>query len=155
MPPTTQILVIEDDPDVARVLRKSLERDGYDVVWKSHGADGVAFARDHHPHLIILDVRLPDGSGFDFCRQMRQLQLKQPIIMLTVPLSMIGALLALQFTGNSLNVYSQIGLVTLVGLISKNGILITEFANQLQEAGNAKMEAIVEASILRPLRTKR
>jgi multidrug efflux pump len=71
------------------------------------------------------------------------------IIMLTVPLSMIGALLALQFTGNSLNVYSQIGLVTLVGLISKNGILITEFANQLQEAGKAKMEAIVEASILR------
>ena len=71
------------------------------------------------------------------------------IIMLTVPLSMIGALLALQFTGNSLNVYSQIGLVTLVGLISKNGILITEFANQLQEAGKAKMDALVEASTLR------
>ena len=71
------------------------------------------------------------------------------IIMLTVPLSIIGALLALQVTGNSLNVYSQIGLVTLVGLISKNGILITEFANQLQEDGKAKLEAIVEASILR------
>ena len=75
------------------------------------------------------------------------------IIMFTVPLSMIGALLALQFTGNSLNVYSQIGLVTLVGLITKNGILITEFANQLQEAGRAKAEAILEASIqrLRPI----
>jgi multidrug efflux pump len=75
------------------------------------------------------------------------------IIMLTVPLSMLGALLALQATGNSLNVYSQIGLVTLVGLITKNGILITEFANQLQDAGRAKAEAIVEASVqrLRPI----
>ena len=75
------------------------------------------------------------------------------IIMLTVPLSAVGALLALQFTGNSLNVYSQIGLITLVGLITKNGILITEFANQLQDAGKAKAEAIVQASTqrLRPI----
>ncbi len=71
------------------------------------------------------------------------------IVLLVVPLSVIGALIALQVTGNSLNVYSQIGLISLVGLISKNGILITEFANQLQEAGKPKAEAIVEASILR------
>ena len=71
------------------------------------------------------------------------------IVMLTVPLSIVGALLALQFTGNSLNVYSQIGLITLVGLISKNGILITEFANQLQDAGKEKMDALIEASTLR------
>ena len=71
------------------------------------------------------------------------------IILLTVPLSVIGALIALQVTGNSLNIYSQIGLISLVGLISKNGILITEFANQLQEAGRPKNEAIIEASNLR------
>ncbi|MCC6801562.1 MAG: response regulator transcription factor, partial [Anaerolineae bacterium] len=46
--------------------------------------EGIRFARDQNPHLIILDVRLPDGSGFDFCRQMRQLGLRQPILMLTV-----------------------------------------------------------------------
>ena len=57
------------------------------------------------------------------------------IIMLTVPLSMTGALLALKLTGGTLNIYSQIGLVTLVGLITKHGILIVEFANQLQRAG--------------------
>jgi multidrug efflux pump len=57
------------------------------------------------------------------------------IIMLTVPLSMTGALLALLLSGGTLNVYSQIGLVTLVGLITKHGILIVEFANQLQERG--------------------
>ena len=56
------------------------------------------------------------------------------MIMLTVPLSMTGALAALYYSGGTLNVYSQIGLVTLVGLITKHGILIVEFANQLQAA---------------------
>jgi multidrug efflux pump len=71
------------------------------------------------------------------------------VIMLTVPLSMTGALLALHLTGQSLNVYSQIGLVTLVGLITKHGILIVEFANQLRARGLEKIEAAVEASVLR------
>ena len=71
------------------------------------------------------------------------------IIMLTVPLSMTGALLALKLTGQSLNVYSQIGLVTLVGLITKHGILIVEFANQLQAHGRTKLDAVVEAATLR------
>jgi multidrug efflux pump len=71
------------------------------------------------------------------------------IIMLTVPLSMAGALLALWLTGGTLNVYSQIGLVTLVGLITRHGILIVEFANQLRERGEALTAAIVEASVLR------
>lgn len=71
------------------------------------------------------------------------------IIMLTVPLTMTGALLALYFTGNTLNVYSQIGLVTLIGLITKHGILIVEFANQLQETGLSKIEAVKEAAVLR------
>ena len=71
------------------------------------------------------------------------------IIMLTVPLSMTGALGALWLTGGTLNVYSQIGLVTLVGLITKHGILIVEFANQLREQGRALREAVVEAAVLR------
>ncbi|MDY6877840.1 MAG: response regulator transcription factor [Chloroflexota bacterium] len=79
----TQILLIEDDPAVARSLQDGLERDGYAVTWKETGAAGIADARDHNPRLILLDVRLPDGSGFDVCRQMRQLGLRQPIIMLT------------------------------------------------------------------------
>jgi len=71
------------------------------------------------------------------------------IIMLTVPLSMAGALLALKLTGGTLNVYSQIGLVTLVGLITKHGILIVEFSNQLQEQGKDKRTAVIEAAVLR------
>ncbi len=71
------------------------------------------------------------------------------VIMLTVPLAVTGALLALTLTGGTLNVYSQIGLVMLVGLITKNGILIVEFANQLRLQGKAKLEAVIEAAALR------
>lgn len=71
------------------------------------------------------------------------------VIMLTVPLAMTGALLAIKFTGGTLNVYSQIGLVMLIGLITKNGILIVEFANQLRDQGREKVEALVEACALR------
>ena len=78
------ILLIEDDPDVAQSLREGLQRNGYDAVWKSSGAEGLSYAKASNPHLIILDVRLPDGSGFDFCRQMREARLRQPILMLTV-----------------------------------------------------------------------
>ena len=71
------------------------------------------------------------------------------IIMLTVPLSMTGALLALHLSGNTLNIYSQIGLITLVGLITKHGILLVEFANQLRDQGKDIREAVVEAAVLR------
>ncbi|WP_372659165.1 efflux RND transporter permease subunit [Hydrogenophaga sp.] len=71
------------------------------------------------------------------------------IILLSVPLSMLGALLALKFTGGTLNVFSQIGLITLVGLISKHGILIVEFANQLREQGVDKLEAVQRSAALR------
>ena len=75
------------------------------------------------------------------------------VIMLSVPLSMIGALLALKWSGGSLNVYSQIGLITLVGLITKHGILIVEFTNQLREQGVEMTQALVKASAqrLRPI----
>jgi len=75
------------------------------------------------------------------------------VIMLSVPLSMIGALLALKWSNGSLNVYSQIGLITLVGLITKHGILIVEFANQMRENGMDMMEATIKAASqrLRPI----
>jgi multidrug efflux pump len=71
------------------------------------------------------------------------------VIMLTVPLAMAGALLGLYVTGQTLNLYSQIGLIMLVGLAAKNGILIVEFANQLRDAGKAFREALLEASAVR------
>ncbi|MCU0967536.1 MAG: efflux RND transporter permease subunit [Rubrivivax sp.] len=71
------------------------------------------------------------------------------VILLSVPLSMVGALLALKLSGGTLNVYSQIGLVTLIGLITKHGILIVEFANQLRRQGRDTVDAVVEAASLR------
>ena len=72
------------------------------------------------------------------------------VILLAVPLAAFGALLALWLSGHgSINIYSQIGLITLVGLIAKHGILIVEFSNQLQEAGRSKFDAVVEAASLR------
>ncbi|WP_382157439.1 efflux RND transporter permease subunit [Hydrogenophaga sp. ANAO-22] len=71
------------------------------------------------------------------------------IIMLSVPLSMMGALLALKLTGGTINVFSQIGLITLVGLITKHGILIVEFANQLRDQGLEKFEAVKQSAALR------
>jgi DNA-binding response OmpR family regulator len=90
------LLVIEDDPEIARGLQNGLARDGFTVTWKNNGGDGVAFARDYRPHLIILDVRLPDGSGMDFCRQMRQLGLRQPILILTVQREEVDKVLGLE-----------------------------------------------------------
>ena len=84
MQPKTHILIIEDDTAVAQSLQDALQDAGYAVTWKNNGRSGIQFAQDHNPHLIILDVRLPDSSGFDVCRQLRQRQLRQPILMLTV-----------------------------------------------------------------------
>ncbi len=71
------------------------------------------------------------------------------VIMLSVPLSMTGALVALYLGGQTLNIYSQVGLVTLVGLITKHGILIVEFSNQLRDKGESLMDAVVDAATLR------
>ena len=71
------------------------------------------------------------------------------VIMLTVPLGVAGAIFSLSLTGLSLNIYSQIGIILLVGLMAKNGILIVEFANQLRDEGKGVREAAVEATVLR------
>lgn len=75
------------------------------------------------------------------------------IVMLTVPLAISGAFLSLWLFNQTLNIFSEIGIITLVGLVTKNGILIVEFANQRMEQGVAKYEAVVEAATarLRPI----
>lgn len=68
------------------------------------------------------------------------------IVMFTVPLAMAGAVLALWYTESTLNIFSQIGIIVLIGIVTKNGILIVEFANQKREAGIPKLQAVIEAS---------
>ena len=80
---------------------------------------------------------------------------RDPLIILlgSVPLALSGALLFSFLGFTTINIYSQVGLITLVGLVSKNGILIVEFANKLQEAGKTKLNAVIEAAgtRLRPI----
>ena len=71
------------------------------------------------------------------------------VIMLTVPLAALGGLFGLLLTGHTINTYSQIGLIILIGIAAKNGILIVEFANQLRDAGRSIHDAVIEAAVLR------
>src|SRR5436190_10975874 len=71
------------------------------------------------------------------------------IIMITVPLALAGAVLSLKLFGQTLNIFSQIGIIMLVGLVTKNGILIVEFANQQREKGLSMMDAVITASVAR------
>lgn len=125
----------------------------------------------------IANETLPAGYSIDYSGQSRQLKtegaqfvitfffsliiiylvlsaqfesFRDPLIMLmTVPMSIAGALLFISLGFTSLNIYTQVGLVTLIGLITKHGILIVEFANQLQHQGHSKRKAIEEAASLR------
>jgi DNA-binding response OmpR family regulator len=92
----SHILLIEDDHAIAQSLQDALKFEGYSVEWKSTGQSGVQAAKEHTPHLILLDVRLPDGSGFDICRQLRLAGLHQPVIMLTAQQEAMDKVLGLE-----------------------------------------------------------
>ena len=75
--------------------------------------------------------------------------LQPVVILLTVPLALFGGLLGLKLGGATINIYSQVGMIILIGLAAKNGILIVEFANQLRDEGRSWRDAVIEASVLR------
>ncbi len=81
-----QILIIEDDPVVGETLQELLAEEGFDVVWRKTIATGRKTARTEPPDLILLDVNLPDGTGFDLCRELREEDAGLPIIFLTARL---------------------------------------------------------------------
>ena len=103
---------------------------------EASGAVGVAFG------LALLLVFLVLAAQFESW-------IHPAVIMLTVPLAVLGGLFGLLVTGSTINTYSQIGLIILVGIAAKNGILIVEFANQLRDEGLKVKEAVIEAAALR------
>ncbi|MBN8715387.1 MAG: efflux RND transporter permease subunit [Xanthomonadales bacterium] len=119
-------------PDYAQISWKGESRE----LQQSGGEVLVTFA------LALLIVYLALAAQFESF-------LHPLVIMLTVPLGVLGALLGLWLTGSTLNLFSQIGIVMLVGLTAKNGILIVEFANQLRDEGRSVHEAIIEAAGVR------
>jgi DNA-binding response OmpR family regulator len=78
-----RILIVEDERAVARGLEYALQDEGYIVLYAETGREALELARTQDPDLILLDIRLPDISGFDVCRQLRQEGKRQPILMLT------------------------------------------------------------------------
>lgn len=131
------------DATAARVLKPGYTTDlnGTSREFKnSQGALGLVFV------LALVFIFLVLAAQFESF-------IDPLVIMVSVPLSVVGALLALRWSGGSLNVYSQIGLITLVGLITKHGILIVEFTNQLRQQGLEMVDALVQASAqrLRPI----
>jgi DNA-binding response OmpR family regulator len=78
-----RILIVEDERAVARGLEYGLEREGFEVLWADTGQRALDLARTHDPQLILLDIRLPDLSGFDVCRRLRAQGRRMPILMLT------------------------------------------------------------------------
>lgn len=93
---THQILIIEDDPAIGQSLLDGFKQHGLKADLCKTGTAGMEYAKKNSPHLIVLDIRLPDGSGFDFCRQMRQMGLHQPIIMLTAQHDELDKVLGLE-----------------------------------------------------------
>lgn len=87
MVPTREkkILVVEDEADMAALLRERLESVGYAVHTEGSGRAGLAYVAEHQPHLVILDLRLPDLHGYDVCRELRKAchPWVLPILMLT------------------------------------------------------------------------
>jgi len=93
---THRILLIEDDPAIGQSLMDGFKHHGFESHLCTTGSSGLDFAKKQSPHLIVLDIRLPDGSGFDFCRQMRQMGIKQPIIILTAQQDEMDKVLGLE-----------------------------------------------------------
>jgi DNA-binding response OmpR family regulator len=78
-----RILIVEDERAVARGLEYGLGKEGFQTLWAANGQQALDLARSRDPHLIVLDIRLPDVSGWDVCRQLRAEGKRQPILMLT------------------------------------------------------------------------
>jgi DNA-binding response OmpR family regulator len=94
--PEERILVVEDDAAVAQGLIYGLKSEGFQVRWVIRGREALEAAHADHPHLILLDIRLPDISGFDVCRQLRAEGAKLPILMLTAKDEEVDKVLGLE-----------------------------------------------------------
>ncbi len=100
MPPSPQILVVEDEPSIRDNIQYALEQEGFEVVWCGTGGEALARLEDHPlPSLIVLDVGLPDMSGFDVCRELRRTH-KTPVLFLTARTDEVDRIVGLEIGGD-------------------------------------------------------
>jgi multidrug efflux pump len=176
--PLDNLLTVGENATSSRLNRYNRMRS---ITISANLADGYTVGEALEYLRDIVDTELPDEVAIDYKGESQQYQdsggsilfifalalaitylvlaaqfenwVHPLVIMLTVPLALVGAFIGLYFAGMSLNIYSQIGLVMLIGLAAKNGILIVEFANQLRDAGVEFEEALRKAATqrLRPI----
>lgn len=91
-----RILVIEDETAIADAIVYALQTEGFEPVWKTRGADGLAAARETAFALVVLDVGLPDANGFDLCRELRRVDAALPIIFLTARSAEVDRIVGLE-----------------------------------------------------------
>lgn len=91
-----RILIVEDEPAVARGLEYGLRSEGFQVFWAENGRTALQLVQKHDPHILLLDIRLPDISGFDVCGQLRRDGWRLPIIMLTARDEEVDRILGLE-----------------------------------------------------------
>ena len=176
--PLDNLLTVSENATSSRLNRYNRMRS---VTISANLADGYTVGEALEYLRNIVDTELPDEVTIDYKGESQQYQesggsilfifalalaitylvlaaqfenwIHPLVIMLTVPMALVGAFIGLYFSGMTLNIYSQIGLVMLIGLAAKNGILIVEFANQLRDAGVEFEEALRKAATqrLRPI----
>ena len=172
--PMDNLLTFEEQATSARLNRYNRMRA---ITISANLADGYTVGEALDYLRTVVDEELPEGVAIDYKGESQLYQesgnsfffifllalavtylvlaaqfeswIHPWVIMLTVPLALVGAFIGLYFANFSINIYSQIGLVMLIGLAAKNGILIVEFANQLRDAGEEFEKALRQAAILR------
>jgi multidrug efflux pump len=176
--PLDNLLTVSENATSSRLNRYNRMRS---ITISANLADGYTVGEALEYLRSIVETELPDEVAIDYKGESQQYQesggsilfifalalaitylvlaaqfenwIHPLVIMLTVPLALVGAFIGLYFSGMTLNIYSQIGLVMLIGLAAKNGILIVEFANQLRDSGVEFEEALRKAATqrLRPI----
>lgn len=99
LPGRQTILVVEDEPPIAETIVYALQTEGFATLWKTTGRDALAALAEHHVALVVLDVGLPDASGFDVCREIRR-SANVPVIFLTARSSEVDRIVGLEIGGD-------------------------------------------------------
>ena len=151
--PGERILIVEDEHAVARGLEYGLEKEGFQVLLAENGEKALDLARTKDPRLILLDIRLPDISGFDICRQLRAEGARMPILMLTARDEAIDKVLGLELGADDYVVKPY----DLHELIARIRALLRRAYGELSQAAHGERitfgEIIVDLEQLRVSRT--
>jgi DNA-binding response OmpR family regulator len=147
-----KILIVEDERAVARGLEYALQAEGFKVLIAETGMDALELSRAEDPNLILLDLRLPDISGFDVCRQLRQEGKRQPILMLTALDEPVDKVLGLELGADDYVVKPY----NLRELIARIRALLRRAYGELSEASQGEKitfgDVIVDLELLRVTR---